>query len=226
MKTCNLSCLACLLFVASVSQSHAAELIPREPGPCRIADTRTGSPIAAGTTRNFFLAFGAAISQGGTDPNCGVPTGAVAVELNVKGAPLFVDGGHFRVFRTGVGQGVYSSLQLDDVLQFTGISIDVPLGPTQEVSIFSILDANAIIDIEGWYMPVGVAGKLSNVAGPPDTITLETESGLVTVYPGGSDLDFLAQWQNETQSLSHEQWISLAVGRWRNANTFESLSLP
>src|SRR5262249_26271489 len=52
--------------------SSGVDLVFVPVTPCRVIDTRSGSPIAAGTTRNFLIAGG-----------CGVPFGpATAVAIN------------------------------------------------------------------------------------------------------------------------------------------------
>ena len=51
--------------------------------PCRVVDTRAGSPVAAGATRTFQVAGSGLSAQGGAAGGCGVPDAAVAVEVSV-----------------------------------------------------------------------------------------------------------------------------------------------
>ena len=51
--------------------------------PCRVVDTRSSSPVAAGSTRTFQVAGSGLSAQGGASAGCGVPESAVAVEVSV-----------------------------------------------------------------------------------------------------------------------------------------------
>lgn len=62
--------------------------------PCRIADTRTGSPIAVNTTHNFTV-------QG----VCGVPSGAAAAPFNLTIISPTA-GGHAPLFQAGISPGI------------------------------------------------------------------------------------------------------------------------
>jgi hypothetical protein len=62
-----------------------ADLVYTPVTPCRIIDTRiAGGPIAAGSTRNFFVAGTGMGFQGGPAAGCGVPLGpATAAVINL-----------------------------------------------------------------------------------------------------------------------------------------------
>lgn len=62
----------------------SADLVYTPVSPCRIVDTRPGSPFGANTTRSFFVTgTGGFEAQGGNAGGCGIPELATAVMVNI-----------------------------------------------------------------------------------------------------------------------------------------------
>lgn len=111
--------------------------------PCRIADTRTGTPIAVGTTRNFTV-------QG----VCGVPMGAVAAPLNLTIISPTA-GGHAPLFQAGVPPGMPTINFNVGVVLTNGTRIRLaPTTPDVSVNYYSPTagaSTHAVIDVFGYF---------------------------------------------------------------------------
>lgn len=117
--------------------------------PCRVADTRHpngpfgGPPISGHTSRSF------AIPASG----CGVPATAAAYSLNVTvvpNGPL----GYLTIWPTGQDQPVVSTLNSPDG-RFKADAAIVPAGASGAVSVYVTDTTNVILDINGYFAPVG-----------------------------------------------------------------------
>lgn len=112
--------------------------------PCRIADTRTSTPIAVNTTRNFTV-------QG----VCGVPTGAAAAPLNlVIISPTA--GGHAPFFQAGAFPPAPTINFNAGVVLANGARIRLaPTTPDVSVNYFSPIagahSTHALIDVYGYF---------------------------------------------------------------------------
>lgn len=115
--------------------------------PCRIADTRTGPPIAAGTISNFTV-------QGGP---CGVPVGAAAAALNFTILSPTA-GGHAILFQAGAFPPVPTINFNAGVVLTNGVRIRLaPTTPDVSVNYYSPIagaqSTHATIDVFGYFKP-------------------------------------------------------------------------
>jgi hypothetical protein len=116
--------------------------------PARIADTRSGSPLGPGTTRNI------QVTGAGGVPLAG---GAEAVVLNVTAAREST-AGYFTVFPTGAGLPVASNLNWT-----AGVTVPnrviVPIGTGGMVSVFNGLGtADLVVDVNGYFTDPSATG--------------------------------------------------------------------
>jgi len=112
--------------------------------PCRIADTRTSTPIAVNTTRNFTV-------QG----VCGVPVGAAAAPLNLAIISPTA-GGHAPLFQAGVPPGMPVINFNTGVVLTNGARIRLaPTTPDVSVNYYSPIagaqSTHAVIDVFGYF---------------------------------------------------------------------------
>jgi Beta-propeller repeat len=116
--------------------------------PCRVADTRQapgpfgGPSIASGTSRSFAIPSGA----------CGVPSTALAYSLNITALPQGGYLGYLTVWPSGEPQPRVSLLNSWDGRIKANAAI-VPAGADGAVSIFVTNTADALIDINGYFVP-------------------------------------------------------------------------
>jgi hypothetical protein len=148
----------------SLSHSAAASLVVNPvPGaglefvpitPCRIADTRNadgpygGPALPAAAAREFSIVGSA----------CGIPANAQAYALNltvVPSAPL----GFLSVWPAGQPQPTVSTLNSSDGRIKANAAI-VPAGTNGSIELFASNSTDAIIDINGYFVPAG-AGNLA-----------------------------------------------------------------
>ncbi len=112
--------------------------------PCRLVDTRGGSPIQAGTWQTFIL------PQLG---NCGIPAMATSYSLNVTVVPP--PGGHLgylTIWPAGRTQPDVSTMNSPDGRTKANAAI-VPAGANAAVSVFVTDTTDVILDIDGYFEP-------------------------------------------------------------------------
>jgi hypothetical protein len=119
--------------------------------PCRIADTRNangplgGPSLGGGTSRTFPIRTA-----------CSLPATAQAYSLNfaaVPSGPL----GYLTAWPTGQAQPLASSLNaLTGTV--TANAVIVPAGTSGSVDVFASNPTNLIIDINGYFAPMGTGG--------------------------------------------------------------------
>jgi hypothetical protein len=117
--------------------------------PCRAADTRDGgaSALPRDSFRNFTFA------------NCGIPSNATAVALNVTLVPSGPFG-FISLWPAGQPQpGVSTMNSLDGRIK-ANASV-VGLGAGQAVSVYVTDPAHVILDVNGYFMPIGTPGALA-----------------------------------------------------------------
>jgi hypothetical protein len=118
--------------------------------PCRVVDTRNpdgefgGPPIQGGTYRSFPLP---------DNPNCGIPATAAAYSLNVTVVPQGILG-YLTVWPTGQPQPVVSTMNSLDGRIKANAAI-VPAGSGEAVSVYVTDTTNVVLDIDGYFAPVG-----------------------------------------------------------------------
>ena len=118
--------------------------------PTRVADTRSGAPIAANGTRDFKLTGSL------------VPDSATAVVINVT-ATSSQGNGYAQVFPTGRATvGSSSTLNLDFAGQTIPNAAIAPLGDGGQVTVFTTFTTDIIIDVFGYFVPAesASAGRL------------------------------------------------------------------
>ena len=118
--------------------------------PTRIADTRSGAPVAANTTRDFQITGSL------------VPATATAVVLNVT-ATRSQGNGFLQVFPTGrAAVGSSSTLNLDFAGQTIPNAAFAPLGDGGKVTVFTTFTTDVLVDVFGYFVPAtsAAAGRL------------------------------------------------------------------
>jgi hypothetical protein len=116
--------------------------------PCRIADTRSTTPLAAAVTRDFSP----------TSSACGVPSSAVAYSLNYTAIPI-VPISYLSTWPSGQPQPVVSTL--NTTMEITANAAIVPAGTNGNFTVYSSDPTNLVIDINGYFAPATQSGALS-----------------------------------------------------------------
>jgi hypothetical protein len=109
--------------------------------PCRIADTRQSSPIAARASRDFQIAG-----------LCGVPAGATAFVLVVTAVPPGPLG-YLTIWPTGQTMPLASSLN-DNEGQIRNAYPTVAAGAGWGISIYANDKTDVVIDVTGYFAPI------------------------------------------------------------------------
>ena len=119
--------------------------------PCRVVDTRNpdgefgGPPLQAGTYRNFPLPQG----------SCNIPANAAAFSLNVTVVPPSGGTlGYLTIWPTGKTQPLVSTMNSPDGRTKANAAI-VPAGAGGSVSVYVTDTTNLVLDIDGYFTPVG-----------------------------------------------------------------------
>ncbi|MEO8369596.1 MAG: hypothetical protein ABI806_10370 [Candidatus Solibacter sp.] len=143
--------------------------------PCRIADTRNVSApaLVASTPRDFAIAG-----------FCGIPDNAVAFSLNLTVVPIGPLG-FLSVWPAGQPQPSVSTLNSTDGRVKANAAI-VPAGLNGAVTLFGSNATNAIIDINGYFVP---ASGSSNLAFYPVTPCRIADTRFTVNLFGGPALD-------------------------------------
>lgn len=140
--------------------------------PCRLADTRPqyggGGPIPGGTVQNFHI-IGV--------PGCSVPVSAQAYSLNVTAVPPGPLG-YLTVWPAGGSRPVVSTLN-DLTGTIVANAAIVGAGVGGDISVYPSNDTNLVIDINGYFAPVGAPNALSlyPLAAPCRALDTRTAGG-------------------------------------------------
>ena len=123
--------------------------------PCRVADTRKangplGGPYLYGSQERDFPVLDAT--------SCHIPNSAVAYSLNLtaiprRGAPL----GYLTVWPAGESRPIVSTLNALTGTVTANAAI-VPAGQNGEIAVYPSQDTDLVIDIDGYFAPVGTGG--------------------------------------------------------------------
>jgi hypothetical protein len=138
-------------FTTSPPPPLSYEFIP--VAPCRIADTRNasgafgGPELGAGATRTFNI----------PQSSCGIPSSAAAYSLNVTVVPGTTLG-YLTIWPAGEAQPVVSTLNSDGRVKANAAI--VPAGSNGGVDIYVSDASNVILDIDGYFVPVGTSSAL------------------------------------------------------------------
>jgi sugar lactone lactonase YvrE len=117
--------------------------------PCRIADTRQGSPLAAKVPQNF--------SPLGS--SCLIPASAQAYSLNLTAIPI-APIGYLTTWPAGQKKPLVSTLNTGS-LDVTANAAIVPAGTNGEITVYSSDPADLVVDINGYFAPATVSAALS-----------------------------------------------------------------
>ena len=133
--------------------------------PTRIADTRSGAPIDANTTRDFQITGSL------------VPATATAVVLNVT-ATRSQGNGFLQVFPTGrAAIGSSSTLNLDFAGQTIPNAAFAPLGDGGRVTVYTTFTTDVLVDVFGYFVPATTASAGRLVPVTPTRI-LDTRNNI------------------------------------------------
>jgi sugar lactone lactonase YvrE len=178
--------------------------------PCRIADTRTTTPLAASVSRDFSP----------LTSSCNISASAQAYSLNFTALPK-TPIGFLSTWPSGQPQPVVSTLNTstNDVTANAAI---VPAGTNGNITVYSSSDTDVVIDVNGYFAPAVSTGVLSlynltpcrmldtrtaggsfsgtmavNVVGSSCGVPSSAQAFVMnaTVVPQ-SDLGFLSLWQD------------------------------
>ncbi|HLJ49266.1 MAG TPA: glycoside hydrolase family 44 protein [Bryobacteraceae bacterium] len=141
--------------------------------PCRVADTRGHGGIGAGTSRDFAI----------RSSSCGVPAAALAYSLNftaVPPGPLT----YLSAWPSGQAQPYVSTLNSVNGRIVANAAI-IPAGSAGAVSVYASDATDLVIDINGYFGPVGNPGALLFYPLTPCRVA-DTRSG----PPVSSERDF------------------------------------
>lgn len=135
--------------------SIGSDLVFTPVFPCRILDTRlVGGAIPGNGTRGF-RGFTATdfTSQGGFASDCGIPLNAAVLTVKLT-ATNTVSTGHFLAYPTGQPKPLASSLNYQAGVNTSNtayIELCRP-GCVTEFTIFALTQANAVVDVTGYYI--------------------------------------------------------------------------
>ena len=168
---------SCPNYEATQSTAPRARFVPLTPD--RILDTRpesqrgySGPKPAAGGLFNMRI-------RGGT-----VPLNASAAVLNVT-ATDSAGPGYVQLFPAGQGTpGSSSNVNLERAGQTIPNAVIVPLGEGGEVSVYTQVSTNVVVDIAGYFVPVVGATAAGRFVGSTPTRVLDTRPGTQTGYAG------------------------------------------
>ena len=150
--------------------------------PCRLVDTRTsGGPITGGTSRSFTIP-----QLGG----CNIPTSAQAYSLNVTVVP-HGSLGYLTIWPTGESQPTVSTMNSPDGRVKANAAI-VPAGMSGAVSVFVSNTADVVLDINGYFNPVGDSTLAFYPLTPCRVLDTRNPDGPLggPVLAGGMERDF------------------------------------
>jgi hypothetical protein len=108
--------------------------------PCRLVDTRTGSPLAAGIRASFPAAG-----------SCGIPANARALAVNVTAVDPS-EAGYLRVFPSGAPLPTASNVSFA-ARQRRASSAIVALGVAGEIEAWSTSATQLVVDVTGYFVP-------------------------------------------------------------------------
>lgn len=155
--------------------------------PCRLVDTRQGSPIQAGTFATFNLPSLALAGGVGCHPFS--LAGAQAYSLNVTLVP--VNGGpvaYLTIWPTGEPQPLVSLMNSDGRVKANAAI--VPAGTNGEVNVYVTNTTNVLIDIDAYFDSATDSNALAFFPLPPCRI-IDTRSGDGGPLQAGVESDYL-----------------------------------
>jgi len=121
-------------------------VLPSEPldfytvPPCRLVDTRSGSPLAAGVLASFPAAG-----------SCGIPADAQALAVNLTAVDPSA-AGYLRVFPSGAPLPTARNVSFAALQRRASASI-VALGVAGEINAWSTSATHLLVDVTGYFVP-------------------------------------------------------------------------
>jgi len=110
--------------------------------PCRVADTRTGSPILSGTIRSLPIAG-----------LCGIPVGAKAVSVNITAVDP-TSQGYMTLFAGGTGQPAATTISFQSGVTRSNNAL-ISLAPNGTMDAFGLVSnggtVHLIVDVNGYF---------------------------------------------------------------------------
>jgi hypothetical protein len=156
--------------------------------PCRVVNTANapgtfgGPALQGGMSREFDLPQG----------KCNIPASAMAYSFNVTVSP-FTTLGYLTAYPSGQARPPVSTLNSIDG-RVKANAVIVPAGVNGGVSLFATDETQAIIDVDGYFVPASDTSALEFYPLPPcrlvDTTQMVTGPLAGPALPGGSTRDF------------------------------------
>ncbi|MFL6414404.1 MAG: choice-of-anchor D domain-containing protein [Bryobacteraceae bacterium] len=168
--------------VTAVATPSEASLLFVPITPCRVTDTRNsdgpfGGPIIQGNTTREIV-----IPRGG----CGIPSIATAYALNITAVPAG-DLGFLTVWPSGQPKPLVSLLNSENARTKANAAI-VQAGADGGINVFATNDTHVVVDVNGYFIPVGSDSGLAFYPLPPcraaDTRNEPNAVGLRTILAG------------------------------------------
>ncbi|MTD15926.1 hypothetical protein GIS00_18485 [Nakamurella sp. YIM 132087] len=196
--------------------------------PCRVVDTRSGSPFGSGTTRAYYVAgtFGFA-PQGGKSGGCGIPTGAKAVTATITAVdPSSV--GFIRAWATGGTEPSATLLSYGTFSMGTGATVPIRPGAAQHLTVKNYAGpTDVVIDVTGYYIPQMEAYILYNG-------TISDQSGRLLSSTRTAAGTYTLQWDRDvtycsvqaTADYSAKYATAYTSGTYTYVYTFDSAGAP
>lgn len=185
MRRC-LPLFAFLLAVLSLADAQTP-LRLKTVTPCRLVDTRQGSPITGGTVATFNLPSLALAGGVGCHPFS--LSGAQAYSLNVTLVP--VNGGpvaYLTIWPAGEPQPLVSLMNSDGRVKANAAI--VPAGTDGEVNVYVTNTTNVLIDIDAYFDAASDTTALAFFTLPPCRI-VDTRNGDMGPLQAGVERDYL-----------------------------------
>jgi hypothetical protein len=205
--------------------------------PCRVADTRLfggktgpfGPPqMTAGEARDFPI----------TSSSCGIPVSAQAYSMNITVSPVTTLG-YLTAWPTGGSFPLVSTLN-DPSGGLVANAAIVPAGAGGDINVFVTDATDLILDIDGYFAPLGSSGALNYYPLTPcrvaDTRSYSNMSGSFgpPSVSGGTSRDFPVLSSScgvpntaQAYSLNMTMWPSTPVGFltvWPVGQSFPTVS--
>lgn len=159
--------------------------------PCRILDTRLSTPMAANTTRTFYVTGTTGFApQGGKSGGCGIPAGATAIAGTVTSVGSTATG-WLTLYPAGAALPNASMLSYPKGMTITsGETTTIAGGAAKPLAIRVHAQTNVVFDVTGYYQHQ-IYGTFS------DTGALYAGNGTLTAYSHGSTGSYAVQAQRD-----------------------------
>ncbi len=199
----------------------ASDLVFVPLPPCRIFDTRSGSPLSSGGTRSFdTYPFGGNTNftyQGGTAAgNCGMDPAAAAVMINIA-APIPTVGGFLTVYPYGTTRPLASNLDYFAGELKNNEIVAKSANGLFDITVYAHGSTNVVGDVVGYFIrPEATALDCVNVASAPIDVatgnrsfeTISCAAGYTVTGGGVGTGTNLNSYVNGSYALSGTSWFS------------------